>query len=472
MSVRYALFWIVMAASLIPLNCLAENDDLARFTLGQAIDFALAHHPSIRSQLALEEGSGAGVEQARTAYLPDMEVSQMADRAAQAHNPPGLYLPMPGFPAFEGSRNTGSFGSSAWNSGTSIFVDENVSGLIRQMRLVDAALAKRDQAAAAVAAQRLLIAYGAADAFLAEVAAQQTVRATHAGVERALTFATAVHGLVASGMRPGADESRAQAELAVARNQEIAAEQNELLAEATLADALGITGDRRVEPVDSQQFQTLPQIPSSSSIAPSNPFLREFAAGIKSTQRLEQAARYEYLPRLDMVAGLFGRGTGLSFGGAVPGAGSGVLPNSFNWAAGVVFTIPIQQLFAARADVHAAAANIRLAKARYAEIALQINDQLARSRAMLTGAERIAANLPLELAAARATWTQNNTRYRAGLMTVLDVAEAERLLTQAEVDNAVARVNVWRATLLVARAAGDLEPFFTLARNASSRGQH
>jgi outer membrane protein len=472
MRVRRALFWLGLAISLIPRNCLAYGDAATRFTLSQAIDFALAHHPSIRSQRALEEGSIAGVEQARTAYLPDMEVSQMLDQAAQSHNPPGLYLPMPGFPAFEGSRNTGSFGSSAWNSGTSIFIDENVSGLIRQMSLVDAALAKREQAAAGVAAQRLLVSYGAGDAFLAEVAAQQTVRATRAGVERARAFATAVHGLVASGMRPGADESRAQAELAVARNQEIAAEQNEQVAEATLADALGITSDQRVEIVDSQQFQALPQIPSSTSIALGNPFLREFAAGIKSSQRLEPAARYEYLPRLDVVAGLFGRGTGLSFGGAVPGAGSGVLPNSFNWATGVVFTIPIQQLFAARADVHAAEANIRLAKAQYGETALQIDDQIASARATLTGSERIAVNMPLELAAARATWTQNNARYSAGLMTVLDVADAERLLTQAEVDNAVARVNVWRAMLLVSRAAGDLEPFFTIARNAVAGGQH
>ena len=54
-------------------------------------------------------------------------------------------------------------------------------------------------------------------------------------------------------------------------------------------------------------------------------------------------------------------------------------------------------------------------------------------------------------------------------MTVLDVADAEQLLTQAEVDNAVARVNVWRGMLLVSRAAGDLEPFFTLYGQTAKR---
>jgi hypothetical protein len=46
----------------------------------------------------------------------------------------------------------------------------------------------------------------------------------------------------------------------------------------------------------------------------------------------------------------------------------------------------------------------------------------------------------------------------------VEVADAERLLTQAEVNDAVARLQVLRADLLVARAAGDLEPFLARVR--------
>ena len=184
-------------------------------------------------------------------------------------------------------------------------------------------------------------------------------------------------------MRPGADESRARAALALARNQEIAAEQNQQVAEAALTDALGMTGDEEVDTADSQLFEQLPQIPSSTSAAPGNPFLRQSAAAIKSSRSLERAADYEYLPRLDVIGGIFGRGSGLTFTGAIPGAGSGALPNAFNWAAGVVFTIPIQQLFAARADLHAAAANVKLAESQYGETALQIKGQLDSAQAML-----------------------------------------------------------------------------------------
>jgi hypothetical protein len=39
------------------------------------------------------------------------------------------------------------------------------------------------------------------------------------------------------------------------------------------------------------------------------------------------------------------------------------------------------------------------------------------------------------------------------------VAEAQRLLLQAEIDEALAKLNVWRMQLSVATARGDLQPF-------------
>ena len=50
-------------------------------------------------------------------------------------------------------------------------------------------------------------------------------------------------------------------------------------------------------------------------------------------------------------------------------------------------------------------------------------------------------------------------RYKYGLATVTEVADAQRLLAQAEIENAVARLSVWRALLVTARLQGDLGPF-------------
>jgi outer membrane protein TolC len=75
----------------------------------------------------------------------------------------------------------------------------------------------------------------------------------------------------------------------------------------------------------------------------------------------------------------------------------------------------------------------------------------------------VADYTPVALNAAQATFQQAGARYRTGLGVIVEVAEAQRLLTQAEIDDSLARLNVWRAWLGAAAAAGDLEPFLRAA---------
>jgi outer membrane protein TolC len=78
---------------------------------------------------------------------------------------------------------------------------------------------------------------------------------------------------------------------------------------------------------------------------------------------------------------------------------------------------------------------------------------------MLGGARNVAANTPIQVTAARAATEQATARYQSGLGNIDEVAEAQRLLTQSEIDDALARLGVWRGLLGVATAAGDIQPF-------------
>jgi outer membrane protein len=434
-------------------------------TLEGAVKYALARQPSSRVAGAIEAGEQAGLEYARTNYLPELDLSAQETRAT-ANNVPGLFLLMPGFPTIEENKNGGKFGSSAWNSSTSLLLSKDVAGLLREMALVDVALAQRERATAGLGADKLTVAFGAADAFIGEVAAAETVRAAEAGVERARAFAVAVKGRASSGLRPGADASRADAEVAVALNQEISAQQAERVARATLVEALGGGIDSRVKVVRGRLLELPASAPVMEHASPVDPFLHEALADISAARASTRAAKFEYLPRVELVAGIFLRDSGFTVN-ATPGPGNGSVPNTTNWAAGVVVTLPIKGLFQARADVDAQGAKEQLAQARYDQVTIAIQKQIDSARAILAGARQIAANTPSELAAASATQRQDTARYQGGLATVVDVAEANRILTQAEVDNAVARVNVWRGMLLLARAVGDLGPLLTEIRNAS-----
>jgi outer membrane protein TolC len=83
--------------------------------------------------------------------------------------------------------------------------------------------------------------------------------------------------------------------------------------------------------------------------------------------------------------------------------------------------------------------------------------------AALQAAREVAKLTPSQLEAAGAAESQAQARYKAGLATLVEVADAQRILAQAEIDDALARLNIWRALLAVRSAEGDLTPFLRTA---------
>jgi outer membrane protein TolC len=75
------------------------------------------------------------------------------------------------------------------------------------------------------------------------------------------------------------------------------------------------------------------------------------------------------------------------------------------------------------------------------------------------GARRVAEATPVQLKAARETEIQERARYQAGLVTIVNVSDAQGLLVQAEIDDALARLAVWQNLASVAASQGNLQPF-------------
>ncbi len=144
-----------------------------------------------------------------------------------------------------------------------------------------------------------------------------------------------------------------------------------------------------------------------------------------------------------------------------PEARMGFSPNVMNWAAGVQMTFPAFDFFGLRAQKKVQAANVRAEQASYAQLVDDLSAGVQQAQAQLAGAREVALNTPIELSAAQQSEAQQRARFQAGLATVIDVAAAESVLVQAEADDAVARLNVWRAMAAEAAARGDLTPFLS-----------
>src|SRR6185369_3190675 len=91
---------------------------------------------------------------------------------------------------------------------------------------------------------RLAVQNAVGAAFLSVVSAQQALAAADADVQRRGVLARAAHALADNQLRPGAEASRADAELAAARTRAIQARAAVTLGQTTLARLLGIPNGR------------------------------------------------------------------------------------------------------------------------------------------------------------------------------------------------------------------------------------
>jgi outer membrane protein TolC len=142
---------------------------------------------------------------------------------------------------------------------------------------------------------------------------------------------------------------------------------------------------------------------------------------------------------------------------------NGLGPTTQNYALGFTVQFPIMDKYSIQAREAQQSANIRVQTARAQQIATELKAQWNRAVATLEGSRRVAANTPVAVKAARTATEQAKARYEAGLGTIDQLAEAQRLLTQSEIDDALARLGVWRGLLGVAVAAGDIQPFLAEA---------
>jgi len=248
------------------------------------------------------------------------------------------------------------------------------------------------------------------------------------------------------------------------------ARQQEQVSRAVLADILGMP-DTSVEVRESSLLEPPPdESPQSTDVA-AHPSAEVEHAHVEEEQAQVHALDRAYYPKFYLQSSVYGRGSGLDPAGNFLGGSNGLGPDRGNWAAGVSVTFPVFDIFTIRSRRAIQAANERAESARYDQTLQDLTGQLRQAQASLEGARHVAENTPVELEAARSTESQERTRYQAGLATLVEVADAQSLLVQAETDDALARLAVWQNLAAVAAAHGDLQPFLHLLHGTPQGGR-
>jgi outer membrane protein TolC len=327
---------------------MAQERAPLRLRLNEAITLARKNLPAIQEAQANISAATASQEMVRLSSLPKAELNWQQTRGTR-NNIFGQFFPQAAIPPISGPViGEPTLAESAWGSGGGLLIswepfDFGVREAERTVagRIVAEAEARRELT-------EMEAALGAADAFLRAVAAGQVVRTAESHLTRMEIFAQTVAALVANDLRPGAEKSRVEVEVAIARTQLIEAREQAGLALVHLSTSIGLAG----EPIQLEETELLMaellmggsggalQAPHPAGAlekgeegrsGSTHPLLRFRQASVAtSLARQEQLGR-SFRPRFHWQTAFFARGSGARLDGRILW-NRGFYPETANWA--------------------------------------------------------------------------------------------------------------------------------------------
>jgi outer membrane protein len=429
-------------------------------TITDVVQSAVRDYPLIHVTQEELNASAAGIQLARSAYLPRIDGLAQFNRATR-NNVFGILFPQNTIPSMSGPVIGSNNGGSVWGSATGLLVNWQPFDFGVRHANVQASLAARDEAAAALQRSQLDVGTAAADAFLTLIAAQQTEKSAAAAVDSWDVLLRSIHALASSQLRPGADESRIEAERAMAGTQLAYARQAVEASRATLAkfmphaDESGAVYDP-VHLLDGTAPAMDEDTPFQSN---QHPLMAEQKAATARSSAQLHALERSWVPQFSVEGAAFARGTGAENDGQRLTGANGLAPTVANYALGVNVTFAFMDFASIHAREATQAATVRANRSNEQLADRNLQEQFAKAKAAVRAAREVAANTPIEVKAARTAFDQAKARYQAGLAPIDDLAQAERLVVQAEMDDSVARLSVWRALLQLDASRGDIQPF-------------
>ena len=431
----------------------------------QVVQDAQQNYPAIHVSEQELNAAVANIRLARTSYLPRLDGIVEVNRATR-NNIFGTLFPQSILPSMSGPVIGTNNAGSVWGSATGLLVNWQPFDFGQRHAKVESAAAARDWANANVQRSQLEVSSAAADAFLTVLAAGQAQNAAQVAVENWETLRKSIHALTTSELRPGADESRIEAEKAAANTQLALATEAVETGQATLSKFLS-NPDDLARPLNPSHL--LGEVPlgaeDDATFHPENtPTMLEQHASVSQSASELHATDRSWVPQFNLEAAGYGRGTGAETNGQRLGGANGLAPTVGNYAVGLNITFGVLDFANIHAREASQAATLKAEQSRETLVRRQLQEQFAQARAALRATRSIAKNTPVQAAAARTALAQATARYKAGLTSIDDVAQAQRLVVQAEMDDSIARLNVWRAFLQLQAIRGDLQPFLQAAQ--------
>jgi outer membrane protein TolC len=433
-------------------------------TIREAVEISLRNYPSIASKVYKLRAAKANIALAKTQYLPNLNVDLQESAVTTNRTASVVMNNVSGFDTVPVNAGPVSSHNSFRPQANSLqglnlnwlVIDQGLRHANDKFAYADARTARAD-----VNLTRLDVAFEAADTFLDAVAAKQVIISMTAALEHMESANLRAKTLVAQGLRPGVDTADWDYEVAKAKIALIKAERDSRLAFVDLAEKTGTAADD-IDIVSDPLVRGPTAIgnfgPSDLS---SHPLALLKTAEVERWRAKEHVLERAYRPHLWLNSSVWGLGGGDRSNLINPVAG-GALPQVFDYMIGVSYSFPILEYFPLKAQKEMARSNGLSARADF-DLAMQILEKKdARARIMLAQSRKVAEQTPILVEAARVREIKVMKRYSTGLTNMVSLAAAEKALAEAQVEDALAQVDVWRSILHLAYVQGNLRPFLQI----------
>jgi outer membrane protein TolC len=422
-------------------------------TLPEALAYARQHQPSLQTALARVRAAQEDTRVARAQWLPSVGATAQVFEATE-NNSTATYLGVRGadLPRIGGTKvvDHPSWSPSA-STLAAVGIDQEVFDFGRisaQAAVADTALTVERFAADG---ERLRIDLLVRESFFGVLGAKAILQAAADAYARSKAHSDLASAGVKSGLHPPIELTRALADLTrfdVARVQAMGGVRS---AQAVFAAAVG-TPDLVLDAVG--DAGALPPVPPLSqalrSLDGRDPVVRGAAAQLESQRAFTRAVAAESRPDLLLSGGLSGRAGGATPSSGPATAGDGWVPEVPNWHAGLVLRWPLYDPVV-RARARSASAREEVATSALSLVRQQEAAALQNAYVRFEVARVSLTSLERATEAARANYAQADARFRAGLGTAIELADAESVRTNAEIQFAIGQFDLSRTRAVIAR---------------------
>jgi outer membrane protein len=448
------LIIIIVAAVLARADVQAQQHNLS---VKDVLSLIETGQPRLRAYKDQTAAASDNIDLARNTLVPNLtggyQAGYATDNNSTGMSYPGLLMPISG-PVNTHSSNSLIPGTAlaAYLQWTPITFGQRAAAVKRadaQYKLSGSAYDN------ALFQQR----YAGILTYISIVYLQRLLNTQQANIDRTNTGLKQSLVLAKQGLRPGLDTVQFQSLLAQATMERL---NTQKLYTAQVLELCRLTGlQERPEDLtltDSTLALHPPALPDTTGAYTQNPAYQYYQAQVVlSAANLKEVQR-GWRPRLDLWANAYSRGSGIDPTGAINKADGWQLSRT-NMGAGVQLSLPILQF-----------TRVNIQKRQYRNLLQADQDQLAQvdinlKRQVETAASNyrqnvlIAQEAPVQSRAARLSYQGLELSYRSGLVDFTRLTQGQYQLLNAEMTEADANLQVWRALLDIGVAKGNLNLF-------------